>query len=79
MQPTYCVAYLDGVEVRGIPFICPTFSRELFDSKKSLKIPCAFISKSGDGEAVLIDSFEQETLVQYLKAPIEAIALNYEN
>lgn len=63
---TYVVAYFDGLKISGMPFQCPTYSRQLFEKKKQLEMPCALIKKE-EGKATLIDSFRYEFLEQHCK------------
>jgi hypothetical protein len=58
----YAVAYYDGLRIGGIPFRCPTYSRQYFEEKKALGLPSALISREQGGKPVLIDSYNYEAL-----------------
>lgn len=64
---TYAVAYFDGIRISGIPFRCPAYSRQLFEEKKRLEIPCALIKREKGESAVILDSFQYELLEQQIK------------
>ena len=60
---TYAVVYLKNSKVTGIPFRCPTYSRQWFEKKKRQNIPCALMKRiNANQKAEIIDSFELEIL-----------------
>ena len=65
---TYAVVYLKNSKVTGLPFRCPTYSRQWFEEKKRLGIPCALMKRDkSDQKAKILDSFEIEVLEQYIQ------------
>ncbi len=69
---TYAVCYLKDFKVTGIPFRCPTYSRQWFEEKKRLGIPCVLMWRSkADRKAEILDSFEIEVLEQSIQSIVK--------
>ena len=70
---TYAVAYFDGIKIGDIPFRCPVYSRQYFEEKKRLEMPCALVKREDGESAVILDSFQYDLLEQQIKKSKEIV------